>query len=201
MTSGKCIVLQHNHDDSSAILIPASRVHQLLSAPTTSDDVEGILDSNAIDTIAFRSKCLHSKAFSEGEHHAVHQVCIRRSTMSEQVIGAHNGLHSEQGALAGEHPGRSKNPVIKVHDVIWLEFEKPDLVKAEAFAHSFGFATVLRTEHELHLRGSDAGAPCVLIRKGQREKFLGPAFVAADDSDLMRLADATGSTVRPLPET
>jgi hypothetical protein len=76
--------------------------------------------------------------------------------MSEDVIGAHNGLHSEQGALPGEQRGRSANPIIKVHDVLWLEFEKPDLVKAEAFAHSFGFATVLRTNDELHLRGSDA---------------------------------------------
>ena len=121
--------------------------------------------------------------------------------MSEDLIGAHNGLHSEQGSLSGEHPGRSANPIIKVHDVLWLEFEKPDLLKAEAFAHSFGFATVLRTNDELHLRGSDAGAPCVLIRRGQREKFLGPAFVAAEQSDLLRLADATGTSVRPLPES
>ena len=119
--------------------------------------------------------------------------------MTEQVIGAHNGLHSEDGALRGEHPGRSANPVIKVHDVIWLEFEKPDLNKAEAFARSFGFSVALRTDDELHLRGSDPGAPCVLIRRGQRSRFVGPAFVAADHSDLLRLADATGATVRALP--
>ena len=58
--------------------------------------------------------------------------------MSGHVIGAHNGLHSEQGALRGEHPGRSANPVIKVQDVGWLEFEKPDLARAEAFAAAFG---------------------------------------------------------------
>ena len=86
--------------------------------------------------------------------------------MTDQVIGAHNDLHSEQGALKGEHAGRSANPIIKVQDVIWLEFEKPDLVKAEAFAQAFGFSTALRTDEELHLRGSDAGAPCVLIRRG-----------------------------------
>jgi fatty-acyl-CoA synthase len=39
----------------------------------------------------------------------------------------HAGLHSERGALAGEHPGRAANPVTKVHDVAWLEFEEPDL--------------------------------------------------------------------------
>jgi hypothetical protein len=121
--------------------------------------------------------------------------------MTDQLIGAHNDLHSEQGARPGEHPGRCADPIIKVQDVAWLEFEKPDLVKAEAFALSFGFSTALRTKDELHLRGSDAGAPCVLIRRGQREKFLGPAFIAADQSDLVRLADATGATVRPLSES
>ena len=41
----------------------------------------------------------------------------------------------------------------------------------------------------------------VLIRRGPRERFVGPAFVAAEHSDLVRLADATGATVRPLPES
>jgi catechol 2,3-dioxygenase-like lactoylglutathione lyase family enzyme len=121
--------------------------------------------------------------------------------MSEHVIGAHTDLHSDQGALRGEHPGRSANPVIKVQDVIWLEFKKPDLARAEAFAAAFGFTTALRTDDELHLRGSDAGAPCVLIRRGPRSRFVGPAFVAADQSDVQRLADAAGASVRALPET
>jgi Glyoxalase/Bleomycin resistance protein/Dioxygenase superfamily len=124
--------------------------------------------------------------------------------MTDQLIGAHNahsGLHSEQGALSGEHPGRSGNPVIKVHDVVWLEFEKPDLDKAEEFGLAFGFSAVLRTDSELYLRGSDAGAPCVLIRRGPRSRFIGPAFVTADRSDLLRLANATGATVRALPES
>jgi hypothetical protein len=124
--------------------------------------------------------------------------------MTDRLIGAHNAhndLHSEQGARPGEHPGHATNPIIKVADVAWLEFEKPDLLKAEAFAHAFGFSTARRTSDELHLRGSDAGAPCVLIRRRPRERFVGPAFVAAEQSDLVRLADATGATVRPLPES
>lgn len=113
----------------------------------------------------------------------------------------HAGLHSEQGGLRGEHPGRSANPVIKVHDVAWLEFEKPDLRRAEAFAHAFGFTTSLRTPDELHLRGTDPGAPCVLVRRGRRSRFLGPAFQAADAQDVLRLADANGATVAALPES
>ena len=121
--------------------------------------------------------------------------------MSSNTIGAHNGLHSAQGALAGEHPGRSRNPLIKVTDLAWLEFDKPDLARAEAFAHAFGFGTVLRTDTELHLRGSDPDAPCVLIRRGPHTRFRGMAFAAADDADLVRLADKTGSRVTALPES
>ena len=75
--------------------------------------------------------------------------------------GTHNDLHSERGALRAEHPGRAKNPVIKVLDLAWLEFVKPDLAASERFAHAFGFTTVSRTTDELQLRGTDAGAPCV----------------------------------------
>ena len=48
-------------------------------------------------------------------------------------LDSHRNLHAEGGALPGEHPGRSRNPVIKVVDLAWLEFEKPDLTRAEAF--------------------------------------------------------------------
>jgi Glyoxalase/Bleomycin resistance protein/Dioxygenase superfamily len=113
---------------------------------------------------------------------------------------AHDDLHSEHGALRGEHPGRSRNPVIKVHDIAWLEFDKPDLTRAETFANAFGFATVLRTSTELHLRGTDPGAPCVLIRRGETSRFHGMAFTAHDEADLLRLATATGTRARPLPE-
>ena len=115
-------------------------------------------------------------------------------------VDAHKGLHSEQGALRGEHPGRSRNPLIKVRDLAWLEFEKPDLVRAEAFARAFGFTTVLHTADELYLRGTDAGSTCVIVRRGSHSRFVGPAFAAQDKADVERLASATGRTTRTLPE-
>ncbi|NMI02070.1 VOC family protein [Pseudonocardia acidicola] len=113
----------------------------------------------------------------------------------------HAGLHSEQGALAGEHPGRAANPVVKVRDLAWLEFEKPDLERAELFALAFGFVTASRTESELQLRGSDSGAPCVVIRQGPRSRLVGSAFQAADRKDVLRLAEVTGRTVTTPPES
>ena len=115
--------------------------------------------------------------------------------------GTHSDLHSEQGAVAGEHPGRARNPMIKVEDLAWLEFEKPDLPRAESFAQAFGFTTAVRTESELQLRGTTAGAPCVIIRRGSKSRYIGAAFTAASPRDLPRVADLTGSQVTSLPES
>lgn len=112
----------------------------------------------------------------------------------------HSDLHSEQGALAGEHPGRSRSPVIKVRDLAWLEFEKPDLDGAEAFGHAFGFATSYKDGDELHLRGVATDTPAVIVRRGVRSRFTGPAFLAAEDSDLLRLAGHLGTRASALPD-
>ncbi|WP_327232946.1 VOC family protein [Streptomyces sp. NBC_01317] len=109
---------------------------------------------------------------------------------------AHQDLHSEEGALRGEHQGRARNPVIKVADLAWLEFQKPDLDRAEVFARDFGFAIAARTEQALWLRGTFAGSPCMVIRRGRASRFIGPVFRAAERADLDRLARVTGSAVR-----
>jgi hypothetical protein len=113
----------------------------------------------------------------------------------------HADLHSERGGQAGEHPGWAAGPVVKAHDLAWLEFEKPDLARAEGFARDFGFAVTLRTGDELHLRGSEPGTPCLVVRRGRRSRFVGTAFRAAERQDVARLAAATGGRVSPLPET
>jgi hypothetical protein len=92
------------------------------------------------------------------------------------TLGAQEGLHSELGVLRGEHLGRSRNPLIKVHDIAWLRFERPDLMRAEAFAQAFGFQTAARSHDEIHLRGIDSGTPCVMVRPGERSHFRGVAL-------------------------
>jgi hypothetical protein len=106
----------------------------------------------------------------------------------------HRDLHSEQGELRGERPDRDPNPVIKVEDLAWLEFEKPDLDRAELFARDFGFSTLSRSTDELVLRGALGGSPCMVVRRGQRSRFVAPVFRASDRADLDRLARAHGTT-------
>ncbi len=123
------------------------------------------------------------------------------ASTKEARVSTHSDLHSERGALAGEHPGRATNPVIKVIDLAWLEFDRPDLDRTEQFAHAFGLSTVLRTQDELHLRGALPSALCLRIRRAPRSAFTGLAFRAASAADVRRLADATGQPVTRLAES
>jgi hypothetical protein len=115
-----------------------------------------------------------------------------------RAVDGHDDLHSELGPNRGEHSGRAINPTIKITDLAWLEFEKPDLARAETFARAFGFAIAAREPDTLYLRGSLPGAPCVVIRKGARSRFVGPIFKAVEASDLDRLANAADRRVEPL---
>jgi hypothetical protein len=107
----------------------------------------------------------------------------------------HRSLHSQAGPRPGEHAGRSSNPLVKVAGLAWLEFEKPDLDRAGRFGTDFGFTVADRTTDTLLLRARQAGAACLVIRRGPRPRFVGPAFAAADRDDLDRLARGTGGTV------
>src|SRR5271157_73166 len=112
-----------------------------------------------------------------------------------QVQDPHRSIHSETGARSGEHPGRSGNPLVKVAGLAWLEFEKPDLDRAERFYTDFGFTVADRTPETVLLRGRQAGAGCLVVRRGPQARFAGPAFAAAAREDLDRLARGTGGTV------
>jgi catechol 2,3-dioxygenase-like lactoylglutathione lyase family enzyme len=107
----------------------------------------------------------------------------------------HRSLHSETPARPGEHPGRSANPLVKVAGLAWLEFEKPDLDRAGRFSTDFGFIAADRTPDTLLLRGRQAAAACLVVRRGPRAGFVGPAFAAAAREDLDRLARGVGGRV------
>jgi catechol 2,3-dioxygenase-like lactoylglutathione lyase family enzyme len=106
----------------------------------------------------------------------------------------HHSLHSETGGRRGEHPGRSKDPLVKVAGLAWLEFEKPDLDRAERFYTDFGFTVADRTPDTLLLRGRQAAAACLVVRRGPQARFVGPAFRAAELGDLDRLARGMSGT-------
>jgi catechol 2,3-dioxygenase-like lactoylglutathione lyase family enzyme len=82
-----------------------------------------------------------------------------------------------------------------VAGLAWLEFEKPDLGRAERFGTDFGFTAADRTPETLLLRGRHAGPACLVVRRGHRPRFAAVAFQAAARNDLDRLARGTAGTV------
>lgn len=126
---------------------------------------------------------------------------MRVPKTGQSLADGHKDLHSEHGAVRGEHPGRARAPLIRVVDIAWLEFDKPDLVRAEAFARAFGFGVAYSDPAHVQLRGTHPGPPCVFLRRGPHTRFAGYALRAADEADVARLADKTGAPLRRLPES
>ncbi len=103
---------------------------------------------------------------------------------SEKIQDPHRSLHGETGARPGEHPGRSNNPLVKIAGLAWLEFEKPDLEVAGRFLADFGFIVAEQTPETLVLRGRQAGAACLAVRRGGSGSRRIPKY----RSDLQELA-------------
>src|SRR6266545_2351007 len=84
------------------------------------------------------------------------RACRVRALRRSSRVAPDHSIHSETGGLPGEHPGRSRNPLVKIAGLAWLEFEKPDLARAERFLVDFGFTVADRTPDALVLRGLPA---------------------------------------------
>jgi hypothetical protein len=67
-----------------------------------------------------------------------------------QPVDGDADLHGEHGAHRGEHTGRCLNPIIKVTDLAWLEFVKPDLKRAKP-SPDFGFVVAASKPDALYL--------------------------------------------------
>src|SRR6202035_1363943 len=87
------------------------------------------------------------------------------------------------------------NPLVKVAGLAWLEFEQPDLDRAERFYADFGLTVADPTPETLLLRGRWASTAWLVVRRGARRVLVGHAFQAPARDALDRLARRTGGTV------
>lgn len=90
---------------------------------------------------------------------------------------------------------RSAEPVIKVHDIAYLIFDRPDLEKTQSFLEDFGLTVSARTKEALFARGAGPAHHCYVARRNRRAGFVGAAFRVKSLADLERLADAEGSKI------
>ncbi|MBV8503325.1 MAG: VOC family protein [Paucibacter sp.] len=82
-------------------------------------------------------------------------------------------------------------------ELAFLRWEKRDLAGTERFWRDFGFHIVSASPQCLVARGTGA-APCIAIaHAGSADRFVGPAFLMSDDTDLHRYVTELGAQWLP----
>src|SRR5882757_3764009 len=84
-------------------------------------------------------------------------------------------------------------PWIKVTDMAHVRLKAPDLDVMEEFLTRFGMVRSDRTATALYMRGTDAPHHLHVTEKGD-PKFVGFAYYALSEDDLVRLAKAPGAS-------
>jgi len=124
---------------------------------------------------------------------AAHPACRRGASVLRPGTGTAGCTASPAGC--GRASGRSRNPVIKVEDLAWLEFEEAGPGARGAVPWGLGWLWPTR---DAGLFGPARAVGLGALRDRapwRKSRFVGPTFLAATREDLDRLARATGGTV------
>ena len=100
----------------------------------------------------------------------------QRHTAAARTVDGHQGVHSDSGALRGEHPGRPASPSIKVVGSGLAGVREAGPGRGRAIPVDFGFMVADRTPETLVLRARRGGPPSLVVRRGRQSRFVGPAF-------------------------
>ncbi|MCA8424943.1 VOC family protein [Burkholderia seminalis] len=102
--------------------------------------------------------------------------------------------------LTTAQPARNPRPTTKARALSYLMFERPDLERAERFLNDFGLRTVSRDGEYLFLRGTAATPFCYVVRRAEKNRFVGFGLEVDDIDALRKLAHVPGaSDVEPSP--
>lgn len=83
--------------------------------------------------------------------------------------------------------------ISRATELAFLMFDKRDLSRAERFWQDFGLGTVSRTPQALHMRTAGARPVALVARQAAKSRFVGAAFVVADDTDFTALEREPGA--------
>ncbi|AUW59304.1 glyoxalase [Sphingobium sp. SCG-1] len=89
---------------------------------------------------------------------------------------------------------RAARPVARAFDAASVTFERPDLQKAVRFLSDFGFARPRYQGDSVWLYPEAGYGPCVIVRKGKRERFVGPGLMMSSRDDLVALSALPGAS-------
>ena len=92
---------------------------------------------------------------------------------------------------------RSREPIVKANELLFVHFERPDIGKAERYLLDFGLTVVAKSEGELFMRGTGSQPYIYRISIGPEARFLGLGLSVPTKEDLQKLSKASGRPVVP----
>lgn len=98
----------------------------------------------------------------------------------------------------GSHPIERPEPLVKVRELAYLMWEKPNLDRAAAFMTDFGLQTVQHSSPDLYMRGTGSAPWFYHARTGRQSKYLGAGFIVDDIEDLKKMAKQTDSPIEQI---
>jgi len=117
-----------------------------------------------------------------------HELYIGESAVSEEA-------KSNAGSVPLErHPA----PLVRVQELAYVLFERPDLEKQRAFLEDFGMHLAAAENGTMYFRGNGTSPWFYAVSEGEKARFLGMGFTVASEAELARVAEVNGKTEEAL---
>jgi catechol 2,3-dioxygenase-like lactoylglutathione lyase family enzyme len=101
---------------------------------------------------------------------------------------------------AGSKPLDRPAPLIKVQDIAYVLFEKPDLGQQLEFLQDFGMQPAAQSEEAIFMRGCGSSPWFYAAYKGEKSRYLGMGLEAGSADDLQTISSASGVAVTAIDE-
>ena len=92
---------------------------------------------------------------------------------------------------------RSREPIVKANELLFVHFERPDIGKAERYLLDFGMTVLAKSERELFMRGIGSQPYIYRVSLGPEARFVGLGLSVTTKEDLQKLSKVSGCPVVP----
>lgn len=106
--------------------------------------------------------------------------------------------NSEAVSNAGSKPIERPEPLVRVDELAYVLFERPDLDKQRSFLEDFGMQVAKATDKAVFLRGNGRSPWFYAALKGDTARYLGAGYTVNTQAELEALAIHHGVDIEPI---
>jgi hypothetical protein len=110
------------------------------------------------------------------------------------------GSDTEAEKNAGKYPLVRPEPLLKVCDIAYVLFEKPDLPRQSEFLQDFGMTPTEESEQTLYMRGNGSSPWFYRATRGEKSRYLGAGFLVNTVEELQTASAATKNPIEAITE-